>query len=653
MYSLTSTKLTGNPGTSGWVQIHDFKPADSISKKGQLFVIIAVENSSDVESILTGREIAAKINTDYYKNEELPPFSSLQDTVNRVVKEYNAKFKKLEIAAVSFTGDVLFVVVYGGGSAILYRDGMLARILAGSEELTSASGYPKENDIFILATNEFSKIYSEGVLRASLEGGDAEKVVEQLAPSVHANPNACRIGAVFLSTGKIINTSENDMPEVQRRDGGPIVSQEAVGQREPEVVSQETESYTPSDIKSSITFREKLVNRLDSLISKFPNRRFYVKNSMDNLEDNKKRKTALTAGVILLVLLMISIFFGVKERNEKVKIAKYEPRLISAQNSINEALNVVTVDIERSRQLFIEGKKTVDELKSEGVEDERLVKLQETIDQNTGLILGVYEDTPELYVDLTLVAEGFKGTDLASSGNEFIAFDTNSKKIVKVDVETKKSLPIAGPEKVGDATEASYYSGRTFVLQDDGISEIEGKDNIIEKGWGDNADIHSYTANMYVLDKDNSEVYRYAGVSDGFGSQSKWLAEGNDVSFTDVVSWSIDGSVWMVGKTGTVYKFTQGRQDFVKKVTVEPELKNPTAIFVNEDGEYVYILESVSGRLIILDKTGSFIAQYKAEELKKGVDVVAYEDFDKMIVLTGEGKLFSLEIKHKKINESN
>ena len=643
MLSITSAKLSGNPAGSGWVQIHDFVASDESSDKGNLYLIISVESTSDVEGLSIGREIATQIYRNYYDESQKQIFNALQSAVSSAVKNFGQKFINLEIAAASLSGKTLYTVVSGGGSAILYREGMVARILAGNDSVASASGYPKEGDILILATSEFAKSYSEGVLRAALEGADVEKAIEQLAPSVHASPMSYRIGALFLST---FNTTETVVTNEKSE-----VTPDLEDERERAEVNETYQSQTTSDPQRIVagtkpSIRENAVRVLDNIIAKLPNRRLYIRNSIDTLEVSKKRKTALSAGIVLLLLLVVSIGFGIKERNQRVKIARYEPRLLAAQKSFDEAISLITIDAERSRSLFIEGKKMADELTNEGVTDERLKTLQESINEKTGIILGEYLENPELYIDLSLVAEGFKGTDMASSGDEFVVLDTNSRKIVKVDVETKKSLPIAGPDKTDSAKKISFYSGRVFVLGDEGISEIDGKENLIEKSWSD-AEIYSYSANIYVLDKTESKIYRYAGISDGFGSRSDWLTEGSEVDLTEMVSWSIDGSVWMIAEDGSINKFTQGRQDFVKKIVLEPQISSPVAIYTNEEEEFVYILENASGRVIVLDKNANFIAQYKSDLIKSGVDMVAYEDLNLMIILVNDGKLLSMPIRHK------
>jgi hypothetical protein len=644
MLSITSAKLSGNPAGSGWVQIHDFVGSENSSEKGDLYLIISVETESDVEGLSVGRDIATHIYKNYFDNAHTEMFSALHTSVSGAVKEFGQQFVALEIAAASFSGTTLYAVVSGGGGAILYRDGMIARILTGSEGVSSASGYPKEGDVLILTTSEFSRSYSEGILRAALEGADVERAIEQLAPSVHASDKSYRIGALFLGTSKtaeVVVTKE--LPEevpasftennaVKVDENYPLPVDDGI-------------RVTPG--QPGLSLREKAIVMLDNLITKLPSRRLYIRNSIDTLEVTKKRKTALTAGLVLLMILLVSIGFGIKERNQRVKVAQYEPRLLAAQKSIDEAVGLVNVDAERSRLLFIEGKKTVDQLINEGVADERLMSLQALINEKTGIVLGEFRDNPELYVDLSLVAEGFKGTDMASSGTEFVILDTSSRKIVKVDAETKKSLPIAGPDKTKSASKISLYSGRVFILGDEGVSEIDGSENIIEKSWGD-ALIYSYTANMYVLDKTDSKIYRYAGVSDGFGSRTEWLAEGSEVSLGDIVSWTIDGSVWMVAKDGGIYKFTQGRQDFVKKILLEPEITDPTVIYTNEEGEFVYLLEKTKGRIIVLDKDANFIAQYQSDSFKSGVDMVVFEDLNLILVLVEEGELLSLPVKHKK-----
>ena len=68
----------------------------------------------------------------------------------------------------------------------------------------------------------------------------------------------------------------------------------------------------------------------------------------------------------------------------------------------------------------------------EGIEDQKLDELSENLKNNQGKILGLYTQEPELFVDLSLLSDGFNGDDLVASQDIIFAFDRSGNKIIRI-----------------------------------------------------------------------------------------------------------------------------------------------------------------------------------------------------------------------------
>ena len=83
-FNLTSAKITGNPGSSGWAQVHEFRPEDEgkLAKRGHLFAVVATSRQEEgVDSVTTGRELLSRLHEEYFGKEEGTPFNTLRSAL--------------------------------------------------------------------------------------------------------------------------------------------------------------------------------------------------------------------------------------------------------------------------------------------------------------------------------------------------------------------------------------------------------------------------------------------------------------------------------------------------------------------------------------------------------------------------------------------
>lgn len=658
-FTIASSKLTGNPGESGWAQVHEFKPKDEekLSLRGHLFAVIATKGSrqafpagrQDLESVVVGRELLARFHEEYFGNISASAFNALKDACEKVISEFSENLGSVQIAAVSILEDrpgketsVVYSAAGGGAQVAIFREGMLAKILesrqkepGGKLEVVSASGYPEEEDLLILGTSSFFDTFAAGSLKAALERKDPEATVELLAPTVHATNGKEDLGAAFLKfeKGKEL-VEERITPDTSLESTGPEKDKKVLKK----VFSSLRSKYSrlEGDIKK----------RLASRLSRLPEKRIYVKEGAVEIEAVHNRRLAVSIGIILLTLLIVSIGFGIRQKNIKEERGRYEPKLDRAKHEFEEAVSLFPLDAGRARELFAESKKIVDQLMSEGIDDPELLDLSENLNQNKGKILGEYTPEAELFVDLSLLSDGFKGDDLAASGGKIFVFDKSGKKIIRISIDTKRSEVVAGPDKIEGGESITVYSDRVFVLDQSNIDEVgKEKKRVIEGDWQGEAMSYAYAGNLYVLDKKGSIIWRYPGITDGFASGTNWFSEGVAPDLTKIISWTIDGSIWLLSDSGKIFQYSSGNQVNFVISGLTQGLINPKSIYSNEEQKFLYVLDPDETRVVVLAKTGEYKAQYRSEKIREANELAVSEAEGKIVLLAGD-KLYSIEIKH-------
>jgi hypothetical protein len=632
--TIYSSKLSGTPGEAGWCQIHEFTPQDKekLNLRGHLIAVFATsslekEEGGSVSEIVMGRECLTRLHEEYFGNLEKSAFNALKDSLEKVFNEFKDSLGPLEIVASAFVDGVIYTAAVYGGQMAIYRNGMFAKIIESKGgEVIAASGYPQDGDVLVLGTSAFFKDVAYGSLKAALEKENPEAATELLAPQVHASNLAGRIGAVVL--------------KFSEEDEGPSVDTESGTVAEQHPIS--SKKFSLPDLRK-LGFRGTgLVAKLRTLL---PAKKIYVRQQKEEAPVRANKKTTFMVGVILLLLLLVSIGFGVKQKRQKDYRLTFEADLTKASHDFEEAISLKDVDTTRSRQLFSESKQITSDLIGRGITDKDLIDLNEQIKQNQGIIMKEYNSTAGLLIDLSLLTEGFVGEKISYSDGTVYVLDPGSKKIINVVIENKKSKVFAAPSELGEVKDITSYFGRVFTLEGDGIYEIgESRKKVVDKGWGADSLIYAYGANLYVLDKENSAILRFVGLEKGFSSKQDWLSSGTTADFSNVVSWAIDGSIWMLTSDGEILRYSLGN-----KVTFNPKgvpySEGAKYIYTSDDTGNLYLLFPQEKSILVLTKDGEYVAVYISDKLADAKQFIVSEEDKKIVILT-QDKLYSIDLQH-------
>lgn len=125
-----------------------------------------------------------------------------------------------------------------------------------------------------------------------------------------------------------------------------------------------------------------------------------------------------------------------------------------------------------------------------------------------------------------------------------------------------------------------------------------------------------FSGTLYLLAPAESQIWKYTGEDSQFAKAAAYL-KSKKVSLIDGIDMAIDGSIFVLHRTGEVTKFTRGTvADF--KLTGLPSpfdsLKQPLRFFAVEDGASYYLADkgtdTIPSRIIEFDKAGKFLHQF-------------------------------------------
>ncbi|MBI4033228.1 MAG: hypothetical protein HY377_01830 [Candidatus Blackburnbacteria bacterium] len=650
MTASSIVKLVGSPTKSSWAQVYSFEPSEEDKKlrRGELIAVLAAifPETSPIEA---GREILARLHEEYFGKTEGGAFAALSNAVRKVAQEFTegdrVLCQELEIVACAILGSYVYFYVRGKGKVLLYRNGQLVTIAKGEspraqEEFIGISGEVLRGDVFLLGTREFFEAVAPGVLRQSFrEGATTQEIIEALSLVAHASQSAT-LGAAIFQAGP-----------AKAEDAG----EETLAPAPEAPVSSVLEQHRPSLGKWTQSLRDIFMN----LVRRLPEKKIYVKG-----QRSPSRRTAVSVGIILLILLSASIVFGLRQKGIREYKSSFEEELKRAQVAYSDSLLQKDVDPGRSRELFLEARGIVKGLESRGVKDRDLSDLARKLEGDTATILGQVEAKTSTLIDLSLVRSGISASELAIDGDTLAIFDSEGKRIISVSALGKSATVIAGPEKLKDPRAISTYSGRYFSVGGDGVVEVDkkGSASVVVKPdteWGEIAKIGVFGGNIYLLDKGSpsadstsslqagsgsSAIWRYSSVEGGFGSRQAWLGKGVTPDFVRAVDIAIDGSIWVLVQDGKISKFTRGAIESFRITGLEQQLLNPTALYTDEELDKIYVLDRDAKRIIELNKKGEYQKQYESEDIGAGRDIVASQKEGKIFLLT-ETKVLEIPLK--------
>jgi hypothetical protein len=145
------------------------------------------------------------------------------------------------------------------------------------------------------------------------------------------------------------------------------------------------------------------------------------------------------------------------------------------------------------------------------------------------------------------------------------------------------------------------------------------------------------------LDKDGKQINKFVQTADGF-AKGNYFSGGVTPDLSSSSSITIDGSIWILFKEGVIQKFTKGKTDSFAVLGLDKGLSGPTRIFTTVDFTNLYILDLGNSRIVVLDKNGTYKAQYQAAVIKTATDFEVSETNKKVFVLSSS-KIYQIDLK--------
>ena len=152
----------------------------------------------------------------------------------------------------------------------------------------------------------------------------------------------------------------------------------------------------------------------------------------------------------------------------------------------------------------------------------------------------------------------------------------------------------------------------------------------------------SYFSNLYFLDKGTCEIIKYSNLGAlSWGAPKEWMKDKGPCS--NPKSMTVDSSVWILNGDNSILRYYSGLFEESILLDFFPSTENITQIKTKPDIPYLYLLEPVKNRVIVIDKTGKLIKQFHSEKFDnlKNLDV---STTGKTIYLLNNSTIYKIEL---------
>lgn len=481
---------------------------------------------------------------------------------------------------------ILYVVTKGKGEILLQRNKKLVPIISGD---SNASGHIIEGDIIIFTSSHLTDLVEDKKFESYIDGHTPKEIVEEITPHLKEHDDKGTV-ALFLQFVK----------------GG--------GMEETAVVIDEI----PPRRKFS-----------------FPR----IPLTPDQL--SKRRKLTFAIVFILFAILIWSVGFGVQRRTKALQAKKISAAQESIHSKLTEAKDLSALNPDHSVELLNQAKSELSQVRHEvgDNKNELLIKLSQEVDEAEKQILHKDEKSAEVFYELSLIEKGATAKTMYLEDTTLSLLNTDGGKVYQLDIGKKSAQTVKKGEYSG-ASKAASYSDSIFVLKSDGVykTDSDGKTSRVFQNdeWGRAVDIAVFNGNIYILDPQRDEIYKYLVAESGYSDKISYIKSGG-VNLERATSMAIDSSIY-VSLGARIAKFTSGLRDSFDFNPPTDKSFNFDKVFADQSNENVYLLDKSLGEVIVTGKNGTYQRQISSSVLSKALDFVVVEESENagIYVLTGD-----------------
>lgn len=350
------------------------------------------------------------------------------------------------------------------------------------------------------------------------------------------------------------------------------------------------------------------------------------------------RKVNLWVGAAMLVILAVMIGVGMVRRVKVVAERDYNNLANGVNQEMSRATAAVDLNPEKTRELLAQAKGEVNAYLATNAREEYKTKAKQllaSIDQTEEKAFKKNNAQLTTVVELSILADVLTADRMQNDGKGNLIFlDKGRPRVVTMNL-TDRSRTIVPTDQIGPLTDIAATDTNLYGLDNRGVVQASWKKpdlkRVIEPDefWQQPVEIQTFAGNVYVLDRGQSEIWKYPTLGDStYGGRRRWFAAGITPDLSNVVDMKVTGDAWLLTSTGKLLRYSRGApaafsMDGLPTKDGSKNLEDPIAIYVSSSA--VYALERGGTRVVVLGLDGKYQAQYVNPEFAKASDITVVD----------------------------
>jgi len=371
------------------------------------------------------------------------------------------------------------------------------------------------------------------------------------------------------------------------------------------------------------------------------------------LPKKRRRKPLINKNIILILglalLLTFGFIFSEFETNKKMKIYNKELEQIQEKLELSESFLILedispeafakaNLLLEESWNKILPLTKNLSFLPKDF--SDQLFDLKNEISGKLSQLNKLEEiENPELVFEFNRL--DFVPYNLFSNNDNVYFFNPYSKNIY--DFNEKRVVEI--DEVISSATKLD--NSTLFFSKPDKLIILRNNEVLISEIQTPYPDFDfnnlvSFYNNLYFLDKKTGQIIKYKFLNNlNWDRPVSWLNQKEDKTI-EADSMAIDSSVWVL-KDNSIYKYHKGEFQKELEISIFPKPKDFTKILTSSNLPYLYILEPIQKRIVILSKEGQIVKQFQSQKFDNLFDFTISEKENTIYILNAL-KVYKIEL---------
>lgn len=672
------------------------------TENGQLFLSVELPKEKFDQSIIANQIIRA-VSEYFYQSQADNAESALEEILQKLnqllpdlapakVKNW---FYSLDLIVGITQNNEIYLAGIGGGNAYLFQQGKISQILDKNPKINPAkifsdiiSGQLEEGDALVVSSDALFDYIAKEKIRVIAQKYSPDGAVKQIETLLATVPDFVSFNGVFVKYASAHDQEFN--PPIKESPQKAVEALETqVLEDEPEEDIKPSPKAIKPGVKTKLVFDKSALQNVPTIrkitwffstakdfFAKtalvFKNIYFFFKKaylfifskkfrrekeqellnqSYQKLESKvkqfnslrTKKKIAILGLSLVLLIFLQSLVFLTEKKSEQNKESSYRDTINQINITLNEVeASLIYNDDKKAESLLLEVTDLLGKIQAKSdPQAEELALVKETTARLLNKVRRInYVPEPLEIFDLSTLQNP---KEIVQKNGQFYILDQANLYALQ-----DKALSVLTPIANGDSLADWPNEDRLILHNTDGYQVFNLKDKQKENfSFSQNTqntsiqDLAIYGNNMYVLDKQAKQIFKYPESNNTFANGQAWLKANLDLASAS--SLAVDGDLYTVLDNGQINKLNKGNIQKFDYHQPYPQIGAKAIIKTFAGAKYLYLIDPANQRVVIFDKAGDIKDQYTSLKFDNLLDL-AIDPAEKAIYLLNSNHLYLLAI---------